>query len=148
MDSVYRAPIHLVVHHLGYRGSSWMQRTMMIKRSTFNILIVCMLILIFFFRFMKSFCIEAAVYRWLHKEHLQFACEMKKMEHKQRYEKEFVSAVSAFHIFSAFVMHITILLAKSCIAWSTIRWFKWVTHEGPRIHQWEAWGPNTTNTHK
>ena len=102
----------------------------------------------FFFRFMKSFHIEATVYQRLHKEHLLFACGMKKMEHKQRYEKEFVSVVSAFHIFSAFVMHITILLVKSCIVWSAIRQFKWVTHKGPRIHQWEAWGPNTTNTHK
>jgi hypothetical protein len=48
---------------------------------------------------MKSFCIEAAVYRRLHKEHPQFAREMKKMERKQKYEKEFVSAVSAFHFY-------------------------------------------------
>jgi hypothetical protein len=73
---------------------------------------------------MKSFRIEAAVYRWLTKEHPQFACEMKKMESKQKYEKEFVSAVSAFVIFIAFVTHIAILPAKSCIAWSALGWFK------------------------
>ena len=59
-------------------GSSWMWRTMRIRRNMFNILIVCMLIIILFFRFMKSFCIEATMYWWLHKKHPQFTCEMKK----------------------------------------------------------------------
>jgi uncharacterized membrane protein len=107
---------------------------MRIKRSMSNILIICALIIIFFVRFMKSFRVEAAVYQRLHKEHPQFVREMKKMQRKQKYEKEFVSAVSPFHIFIAFMTHITILLAKSCIAWSAFRRFKWVTHEGPRIH--------------
>jgi hypothetical protein len=68
---------------------------------------------------------------------------MKKMEQKQKYEKEFVSAVHSFLNFVAFVMHIIILPAKSCITWSALRQFKWITHEGPGIHQREAWGPNT-----
>ena len=93
---------------------------MRIKRSTFNILIVCTLINILFFRFMKKFRIEVAIYRRLHKEHPQFAREMKKMQRKQKYEKDFVSAVSAFHMFIALVTHITILPAKSCIAWSAL----------------------------
>jgi hypothetical protein len=70
---------------------------------------------------------------------------MKKIERKQKYEKEFVSAVSALLVFIAFVMHITILPAKSCIAWSILRRFKQVTHKGPRVHQREAQGPDTTN---
>ena len=84
----------------------------------FDFFILYMLIIIF--RFMKSFSVEAAVYRRLLKEHPQFAREMKKMERKQKYEKEFVSAVSAFLIFITFVTHITILLAKSCITWSAL----------------------------
>jgi hypothetical protein len=70
---------------------------------------------------------------------------MKKMERKQKYEKEFVSAVSAFLIFIAFVTHITILPAKSCIPWSALGQFKRDTHKGPGIHRREARGPNTTN---
>ena len=77
-------------------GSNWMQRTMRIKTSTFNILIVCVLIIILFSRFMKSFCIKAAVYQQLHKKHPQFTHKMKKMERKQKYEKEFISVVCCF----------------------------------------------------
>jgi porphobilinogen deaminase len=67
---------------------------------------------------------------------------MKTMECKQKYKKEFVSAVSVFVIFIAFMTHIAILPAKSCIAWSTLRRFKQVTHKGPRVHQREARGPD------
>jgi hypothetical protein len=70
---------------------------------------------------------------------------MKKIERKQKYEKEFVSAVSALLVFIAFVTHITILPAKSCITWSMLRRFKQVTHKGPRVHQREAQGPDTTD---
>jgi hypothetical protein len=94
---------------------------------------------------MKSFHIKAAVYRRLHKKHPLFAREMKKMERKQKYEKEFISAVRCFLIFVAFMTHIIILPAKSCIAWSALGRFKWITNEGPGIRQREARGPNTTD---
>jgi hypothetical protein len=94
---------------------------------------------------MKCFQIEATVYQWLHKKHPQFACEMKKMEHKQEYKKEFISVVCGFLIFVDFMTHIITLPAKSCIVWSVLGWFKQITHEGPVIHQREAQGPNTTN---
>ena len=74
----------------------------------------------FLCRFMKSFHIEATVYQRLHKEHPQFAHEMKKMECRQKYEKEFISAVRGFLIFVDFMMHIIIIPAKSCITRSAL----------------------------
>ena len=68
---------------------------------------------------MKSFHIEVTVYRWLHKKHPQFACDMENMGNMEKFEKEFVSVVSAFVILIAFVTHIATLPVKLSIVWRT-----------------------------
>ena len=78
-----------------------------------NTLIVSMLIISFFFRFIKSFHIRAAVCQWLARECPWFTCRVGNVGHVGRYEKEFVNAVSAFITFIAFLTHIAILPAKS-----------------------------------